>query len=72
MNEQQRKLYEKYVMKTSRQHLLFQNEDKSEGYGLGWKHAIEYVNELIQLHQLEQFRNMSDDEFNEFMRKQME
>ena len=70
MNKEEQELYRKYALKSMEYHMQSTRE-QSEAYNLAWEHAMEYVNELITLRNRKQIEQMSDEEFNAFLRNQL-
>lgn len=70
MNKEEQQIHDKYVLKSYQYHMQSTRE-QSVAYTLAWEHAMEYVNEMITLRNRKQLEQMTDDEFNEFMRNQL-
>lgn len=69
-NREEQQIHDKYVVKSYQYHMQSTREE-SEAYNLAWEHAMQYVNELITLRNRKQLEQMSDEEFNAFLRNQL-
>lgn len=70
MNKEEQQIHDKYIAKSYQYHMQSTRE-QSEAYTLAWEHAMKYVNELITLRNRKQLEQMTDDEFNAFLRNQL-
>ena len=70
MNKEEQQIHDKYVVKSYQYHMQSTREE-SYAYALAWEHAMEYVNALITLRNRKQIEQMSDEEFNAFLRNQL-
>lgn len=73
MNEREefKKVEQKYVLLTFESQ-KFMSASERVAYGLAWKQATEYFNEMIEVNNRHALSQMSDAQFNEFMRNQLD
>lgn len=69
--EEQKQIEYKYTTKSLKTQVNM-SESERAAYRLAWKHAAEYFNEIVEMNNRHVISQMSDAQFNEFMRSQMD
>jgi len=71
MDEKEKEIHEKHTTIKLKQMLKY-DFDEINAYNKGIKHATNHISELIGMNQLNGLSEMTDEDFQDFLRKQMD